>query len=176
MDDGAASARPDELDADAFSLAQPSAAPGAWSAHIGHPQRAIWPIIQPSTAARLSPGTHCPDRRAAHVMPPIGAQGLKPCRCQDIATRWNCPKKNTATIWEASRCWDGPTNKGRFGDYPAAPAPALICLNRASQAKERPLAREGPRKGLERALCAATCPAYVMGEMGLVCGRITCRH
>ena len=112
MDDGASCLARMALDADAFSQAATDR-----SAHVLGPltlasERAIWPIIS-QHAARLSAERIALIAEAAHVMPPIGAQGLN-MSLQDIATLLELAQKHGADL--GSQQMLDAYHKARFGD------------------------------------------------------------
>ena len=160
MDDGASCLARMALDADAFSQAATDR-----SAHVLGPltlasERAIWPIIS-QHAARLSAERVALIAEAAHVMPPIGAQGLN-MSLQDIATLLELAQKHGADL--GSQQMLDAYHKARFGDIQLR-LRGIDLLNRASQATT-PLARDARAKGLS-ALYALPPVRRMLMEMGL---------
>ncbi|MEL7800837.1 UbiH/UbiF family hydroxylase [Sulfitobacter pontiacus] len=160
MDDGASCLARMALDADAFSQAATDR-----SAHVLGPltlasERAIWPIIS-QHAARLSAERVALIAEAAHVMPPIGAQGLN-MSLQDIATLLELAQKHGADL--GSQPMLDAYHKARFGDIQLR-LRGIDLLNRASQATT-PLARDARAKGLS-ALYALPPVRRMLMEMGL---------
>jgi 2-octaprenyl-6-methoxyphenol hydroxylase len=160
MDDGAASLARMALDADAFSLAATERSAQVLGPLTLASQRAIWPIIR-QHAARLSGERIALIAEAAHVMPPIGAQGLN-MSLQDIATLLELSQKYRDDL--GSQPMLDAYHKARFGDIQLR-LRGIDLLNRASQAKT-PLARDARAKGLS-ALYALPPVRRMLMEMGL---------
>jgi len=105
-------------------------------------RRSIWPIIS-QYAHRLSASRLALIAEAAHVVPPIGAQGLN-MSLADTATLLDLAQKDPEGLGEAPML--DAYHKARFGDIRMRVA-GIDMLNRASQATS-PLARDARAFGL----------------------------
>ncbi|WP_295509277.1 UbiH/UbiF family hydroxylase [uncultured Sulfitobacter sp.] len=160
MDSAAECTRRMTLDADAFSHEATTR-----SCHLFGPltlvtARNVWPIIT-QHAARLSGERIALIAEAAHVMPPIGAQGLN-MSLQDVATLLELAQANPADL--GSQKMLDAYQKARFGDIMLR-VRGIDLLNRASQAT-RPIARDARATGLN-ALYAMAPVRKMLMEMGL---------
>jgi 2-octaprenyl-6-methoxyphenol hydroxylase len=160
MDDGAESLRRLELDAAAFS-----AEASERSCHILGPltlctERAIWPIIS-QHVERLSAERVALIAEAAHVMPPIGAQGLN-MSLNDLATLRDLAVENRDTLGDTAML--DAYQRARHGDV-LLRVNGIDLLNRASQAS-MPLARDARAAGLN-ALYAMAPVRKMLMQMGL---------
>jgi 2-octaprenyl-6-methoxyphenol hydroxylase len=160
MDDAAECTRRMTLDAQHFSNEA-----SLRSCHLFGPltlatPRNIWPIIT-QHAARLSGERIALIAEAAHVMPPIGAQGLN-MSLQDVATLLELAQKNPEDL--GSQKMLDAYHKERFSDIMLR-VRGIDLLNRASQASA-PIARDARATGLN-ALYAMAPVRKMLMEMGL---------
>jgi 2-octaprenyl-6-methoxyphenol hydroxylase len=160
MDDAAECTRRMTLDAQDFSNEA-----SLRSCHLFGPltlatPRNIWPIIT-QHAARLSGERIALIAEAAHVMPPIGAQGLN-MSLQDVATLLELAQKNPEDL--GSQKMLDAYHKERFSDIMLR-VRGIDLLNRASQASA-PIARDARATGLN-ALYAMAPVRKMLMEMGL---------
>ncbi len=160
MDDAAECTRRMTLDAQDFSNEA-----SLRSCHLFGPltlatPRNIWPIIT-QHAARLSGERIALIAEAAHVMPPIGAQGLN-MSLQDVATLLELAQKNPEDLGN-QKMLDA-YHKERFSDIMLR-VRGIDLLNRASQASA-PIARDARATGLN-ALYAMAPVRKMLMEMGL---------
>lgn len=160
MDDGAASqARAD------MSVADFEAEMSARSCHIFGPlkltsPRNIWPIIS-QHAARLSGERIALIAEAAHVLPPIGAQGLN-MSLKDTATLLELALSHRETLGNAAML--DAYHKARYADVQLR-INGIDLLNRVSQASH-PLARDARATGLDTLYAMAPVRKMLM-QMGL---------
>ncbi|MEM6372782.1 MAG: UbiH/UbiF family hydroxylase [Pseudomonadota bacterium] len=143
MDDGAASAARMKADTPDFEAEMTER-----SCHILGPlslasRRSIWPIIS-QHADRLSAARLALVAEAAHVVPPIGAQGLN-MSLADTSTLLDLAQSATENLGDAEML--DAYHKARFGDIRLRVA-GINLLNRASQATS-PLARDARAFGLK---------------------------
>lgn len=143
MDEGAASQA--RMDAD---LAAFEAEMTARSCHVLGPltlasRRSIWPIIS-QYADRLSATRLALIAEAAHVVPPIGAQGLN-MSLADTATLLDLARTRPEGLGDAQML--DAYHRARFGDIRMR-VTGIDLLNRASQAAS-PLARDARAFGLK---------------------------
>ena len=160
MDDAAECTRRMTLDANAFSEEA-----SIRSCHLFGPLtlatgRNIWPIIT-QHATRLSGERIALIAEAAHVMPPIGAQGLN-MSLQDVATLLELAQANPDDL--GSQKMLDAYHKARYGDIMLR-VRGIDLLNRASQASA-PLARDARASGLNALYAMAPVRKMLMG-MGL---------
>ncbi len=123
-------------------------------------ERAVWPIIS-QHAARLSGERLALIAEAAHVLPPIGAQGLN-MSLTDLATLLDLAQKSPDTLGDAAML--EAYHKARHPDIQLR-VRGIDLLNRASQASS-PLARDARAMGLN-ALYAMAPVRKMLMQMGL---------
>ncbi|SDF45677.1 UbiH/UbiF family hydroxylase [Sulfitobacter delicatus] len=160
MDDGPATQTRAALDVAAFE-----AEATARSAHLFGPltlasNRALWPIIS-QEAKRLSGERIALLAEAAHVVPPIGAQGLN-MSLADLTTLLDLARKAPNQLGNAEML--EAYHSARHADI-ALRVRGIDLLNRASQASS-PLAREARAAGLN-ALYALPQVRKMLMQMGL---------
>ena len=160
MDDGPATQTRAALDVAAFE-----AEISARSCHLFGPltlasDRALWPIIN-QHAERLSAERVALIAEAAHVLPPIGAQGLN-MSLSDLATLLDLAEARRDTLGEADML--EAYHKARYGDITLR-VRGIDLLNRASQAKSQ-TARDARAAGL-RALYGMPPVRKMLMQMGL---------
>lgn len=122
--------------------------------------RAVWPIIS-QHAARMSSERLALIAEAAHVLPPIGAQGLN-MSLSDTATLLKLAEANRDTLGDATML--EAYHKARHSDI-LLRVRGIELLNRASQASH-PLARDARAMGLE-ALYGMAPIRKILMQMGL---------
>ncbi|MGJ5618524.1 UbiH/UbiF family hydroxylase [Sulfitobacter sp. MF3-043] len=122
--------------------------------------RAVWPIIS-QHAKRLSGERIALIAEAAHVVPPIGAQGLN-MSLNDLATLLELAQNRRDTLGDATML--DAYHKARFADIQLR-VRGIDLLNRASQASN-PLARDARAAGLN-ALYAMAPVRKMLMQMGL---------
>ncbi|KIN61526.1 2-octaprenyl-6-methoxyphenol hydroxylase [Sulfitobacter noctilucae] len=122
--------------------------------------RNVWPIIT-QYAERLSAERVALIAEAAHVMPPIGAQGLN-MSLQDVATLLQLAQADRNALGDAMMLER--FHKARYGDIQLR-INGIDMLNRVSQASH-PLARDARAKGLD-ALYAMAPVRKMLMQMGL---------
>ncbi|AXI44389.1 2-octaprenyl-6-methoxyphenyl hydroxylase [Sulfitobacter sp. SK011] len=122
--------------------------------------RAVWPIIS-QHAKRLSGERIALIAEAAHVVPPIGAQGLN-MSLNDLATLLELAQNSRDTLGDATIL--DAYHKARFADIQLR-VRGIDLLNRASQASS-PLARDARAAGLN-ALYAMAPVRKMLMQMGL---------
>ncbi|AXI47360.1 2-octaprenyl-6-methoxyphenyl hydroxylase [Sulfitobacter sp. SK012] len=149
----------------ALDIAEFEAEATARSCHMLGPlslvtKRQAWPIIS-QHAARLSAERVALIAEAAHVMPPIGAQGLN-MSLNDIATLLDLAQNSPDTLGD--RTMLDAYHKARYSDI-ALRVRGIDLLNRASQARS-PLARDARALGLNALYSAAPVRRMLM-QMGL---------
>lgn len=160
MDDGPEQVRRSKLDPAAFEAEMTDR-----SSHIFGPltlasPRALWPIIS-QQAARMSGERVALIAEAAHVLPPIGAQGLN-LSLADLATLLELAQSDrsdpgSATLLE--------TYHSRRHPQVTIRIQGIDLLNRASQASS-PLARDARALGLDALYSMAPVRRMLM-QMGL---------
>ena len=123
-------------------------------------KRDVWPIIS-QHAQRLSGERIALIAEAAHVLPPIGAQGLN-MSLQDLATLLELAQKDPDALGNAAML--EAYHKARFADIQLR-INGIDLLNRVSQASH-PLARDARAKGLD-ALYALAPVRKMLMQMGL---------
>ena len=123
-------------------------------------KRQIWPIIT-QHAARLSAERVALIAEAAHVMPPIGAQGLN-MSLSDIATLLDLAQERPDGLGDARMLET--YHKARYGDITLR-VRGIDLLNRASQASST-VARDARAAGLSALYGAAPVRKMLM-QMGL---------
>ena len=160
MDDGPATQTRAALDVAAFE-----AEISARSCHLFGPLtlasgRALWPIIN-QHAERLSAERVALIAEAAHVLPPIGAQGLN-MSLSDLATLLDLAVARRDTLGDADML--EAYHKARYGDITLR-VRGIDLLNRASQAKSQ-TARDARAAGL-RALYGMPPVRKMLMQMGL---------
>ncbi len=107
----------------------------------------IWPIIS-QIADRMSGERTALMAEAAHVMPPIGAQGLN-MSLADLTALLRSGAGQPDRIWGQRQCWKPITNAATW--MCKARVAGIDALNRASMMGSAELARSA-RRGAERAL------------------------
>ncbi len=122
--------------------------------------RNVWPIIT-QHADRLSAERVALIAEAAHVLPPIGAQGLN-MSLQDVASLLHLAQSNPDTLGDAAMLER--YHRARYGDIQLR-VNGIDLLNRVSQASH-PLARDARAKGLD-ALYAMAPVRKMLMQMGL---------
>ncbi|MFD2738502.1 UbiH/UbiF family hydroxylase [Sulfitobacter aestuarii] len=160
MDAGPASQARLTLDTEAFEAEM-----SARSCHLYGPltlasRRALWPIIG-QHAERLSGERLALIAEAAHVVPPIGAQGLN-MSLSDLATLRDLARDNRDSMGDAVML--DAYHKARHPDI-LMRVRGIDLLNRASQASS-PLARDARAMGLN-ALHRLTPLRKMLMQMGL---------
>lgn len=160
MDDGAATQARKEARVEAFEDEM-----SVRSCHLFGPltlvsPRSIWPIIS-QHAERLSATRLALIAEAAHVLPPIGAQGLN-MSLQDTATLLELAKAGRDTLGDAKMM--EAYHNARFRDVQLR-VNGIDLLNRVSQARH-PLARDARATGLD-ALYALQPVRKMLMQMGL---------
>jgi 2-octaprenyl-6-methoxyphenol hydroxylase len=123
-------------------------------------RRQIWPIIT-QHAARLNGERLALIAEAAHVMPPIGAQGLN-MSLNDIATLLDLAQARPESLGDAQML--EAYHKARYGDITLR-VRGIDLLNRASQAGST-MARDARAAGLSALYGAAPVRKMLM-QMGL---------
>lgn len=123
-------------------------------------QRAVWPIIT-QHADHLTAERLALVAEAAHVMPPIGAQGLN-MSLSDISTLLDLASKCPETLGDATML--NAYEKARLGDIKMR-VRGIDLLNRASQASSQ-TARDARAAGLN-ALYAMPPVRHLLMQMGL---------
>jgi 2-octaprenyl-6-methoxyphenol hydroxylase len=160
MDDGALTVARSETTPQAFEAEMSER-----SCHLFGPltlasPRAVWPIIS-QHATRLSGERIALIAEAAHVVPPIGAQGLN-MSLSDIATLLALAQDHRDTLGSAAML--DAFHKARFADIQLR-VRGIDLLNRASQASS-PTARDVRAAGLN-ALYAMAPVRKMLMQMGL---------
>lgn len=160
MDDGPATQARAALDTEAFEAEATER-----SAHLFGPlklasRRALWPIIS-QEAERLTGERLALLAEAAHVVPPIGAQGLN-MSLADLAALLELARATPDRLGAAEML--DAYDKARRADI-ALRVKGIDLLNRASQASS-PLAREARAAGLN-ALYALPPVRRMLMQMGL---------
>ncbi len=160
MDDASATQKRAEMDIAAFEAEMSER-----SCHILGPltlasPRNVWPIIS-QHAERLSGERIALIAEAAHVMPPIGAQGLN-MSLKDVATLLELAEANRETLGDATMLVA--YHNARYRDVQLR-VKGIDLLNRVSQASH-PLARDARAKGLD-ALSAMAPVRKMLMQMGL---------
>lgn len=129
-------------------------------------RRALWPIIS-QHAARMTSERLALIAEAAHVLPPIGAQGLN-MSLSDTATLLDLAQGNRDTLGSAQML--DAYHKARHSDI-LLRVRGIELLNRASQASH-PAARDARAMGLEALYSMAPVRKMLM-QMGLGMGNKT---
>ena len=160
MDDGAETLRRAALEIPAFEAEMTER-----SCHLYGPltlvsPRNVWPIIS-QHADRLSAQRVALIAEAAHVLPPIGAQGLN-MSLQDLATLLDLAQTHRDDLGGAAML--EAYHKARYGDVQLR-VNGIDLLNRVSQASH-PLARDARAMGLD-ALYAMAPVRKMLMQMGL---------
>jgi 2-octaprenyl-6-methoxyphenol hydroxylase len=160
MDDGRLAQERLEMDVDAFEEAA-----SIRSCHHFGPltlvgRRQVWPIIT-QHAERLSAERVALIAEAAHVMPPIGAQGLN-MSLNDIATLLDLAQERPEGLGDEGML--EAYHKARYGDITLR-VRGIDLLNRTSQASST-LARDARAAGLNALYSAAPIRKMLM-QMGL---------
>lgn len=160
MDDGPATLARAEIDIATFEAEMSTR-----SCHLFGPltlasPRAVWPIIS-QHAKRLSGERIALIAEAAHVVPPIGAQGLN-MSLNDLATLLELAQANRDTLGSAALL--DAYHKARYADIQLR-VRGIDLLNRASQVSS-PMARDARAAGLN-ALYAMAPVRKMLMQMGL---------
>ncbi|MGJ8616739.1 MAG: UbiH/UbiF family hydroxylase [Sulfitobacter sp.] len=160
MDDGPATLARAEIDIATFEAEMSTR-----SCHLFGPltlasPRAVWPIIS-QHAKRLSGERIALIAEAAHVVPPIGAQGLN-MSLNDLATLLELAQANRDTLGSAAML--DAYHKARYADIQLR-VRGIDLLNRASQVSS-PMARDARAAGLN-ALYAMAPVRKMLMQMGL---------
>ncbi|NEK21139.1 UbiH/UbiF family hydroxylase [Sulfitobacter sp. JBTF-M27] len=160
MDDGPETQRRAEMDVAAFEEEMSER-----SCHLFGPltlvsPRNIWPIIS-QHAERLSGERIALIAEAAHVLPPIGAQGLN-MSLKDLSTLLELAQANRDSFGDAKML--EAYHKARYSDVQLR-INGIDLLNRVSQA-HHPLARDARAAGLD-ALYAMAPVRKMLMQMGL---------
>ena len=164
MDDAAASSARAEMETAAFEAEMSDR-----SCHLFGPlklqsRRALWPIIS-QHAARMTGERLALIAEAAHVLPPIGAQGLN-MSLTDTATLLELAQNNRESLGDADML--EAYHKARHSDI-LLRVRGIEMLNRASQASH-PAARDMRAMGLEALYGMAPVRKMLM-QMGLGMGK-----
>ncbi len=160
MDDGAATQARAAADVAAFEAEMSERSCYLFGPLTLASARDTWPIIS-QHAERLSGERVALIAEAAHVLPPIGAQGLN-MSLQDLASLLSLAEKNRHTLGDAAML--EAYHKARFGDVQLR-INGIDLLNRVSQVSH-PLARDARAKGLD-ALYALAPVRRMLMQMGL---------
>lgn len=160
MDVGAESMRRAELDVAAFEAEMSERSCYLFGPLTLVSPRNVWPIIS-QHAERLSSERVALIAEAAHVMPPIGAQGLN-MSLKDVATLLELAEKDRDTLGSAQML--EAYHRARYADVQLR-INGIDLLNRVSQASH-PLARDARAKGLD-ALYAMAPVRKMLMQMGL---------
>ena len=160
MDDGPESQRRAEMDVPAFEAEMTERSCVLFGPLKLASRRTVWPIIS-QHAERLSAQRLALIAEAAHVLPPIGAQGLN-MSLQDLATLLALAEKYRDDL--GGQAMLDAYHKTRFGDIQLR-INGIDLLNRVSQASH-PLARDARALGLE-ALYALPPVRRMLMQMGL---------
>ena len=160
MDDSAEQSTRAEMDVAAFEAEMSER-----SCHLFGPlklesRRALWPIIS-QHAARLNGERLALIAEAAHVLPPIGAQGLN-MSLSDTACLLELAQANRDTLGDSAML--AAYHKARHSDIMLR-VRGIELLNRASQASH-PMARDARAAGLEALYGMAPLRKMLM-QMGL---------
>ncbi|SLN39314.1 UbiH/UbiF family hydroxylase [Pseudooctadecabacter jejudonensis] len=143
MEDGAEAMRLAALPEDEFNAAATARSAGVNGPLTLASRRMVWPIIS-QTADQLTAERTALVAEAAHVMPPIGAQGLN-MSLRDLSTLLDLATASPDTLGDAAML-DAYVRK-RAPDIKLRTT-GIDLLNRASQA-ENPLLRDLRAKGVE---------------------------
>lgn len=160
MDDGPAAAARMEMDTTTFEREASERSTYHFGPLTLVSARQVWPIIT-QHADRLSAERVALIAEAAHVMPPIGAQGLN-MSLTDIATLLDLAQARPEGLGDAAML--EAYHKARYGDITLR-VRGIDLLNRASQASS-PLARDARAAGLSALYGAAPVRKMLM-QMGL---------
>lgn len=160
MDDGTESMRRAELDVAAFETEMSERSCYLFGPLTLVSPRNVWPIIS-QHAERLSSERVALIAEAAHVMPPIGAQGLN-MSLKDVATLLKLAEKDRDMLGSAEML--EAYHRARYADVQLR-INGIDLLNRVSQASH-PLARDARAKGLD-ALYAMAPVRKMLMQMGL---------
>lgn len=160
MDDGPAVIKRAQMDIAAFEAEMTERSCALLGPLTLASPRNVWPIIS-QHATRLSGERIALLAEAAHVMPPIGAQGLN-MSLQDLATLLELAEAERASLGNATML--DAYHKARFGDIQLR-VNGIDVLNRVSQANT-PLARDARARGLD-ALYAMAPVRKMLMQMGL---------
>ncbi len=160
MDDGPLTQARAALDVDAFEAELTERSCGLFGPLKLVSARNVWPIIS-QHAARLSGERIALIAEAAHVLPPIGAQGLN-MSLRDIATLLNLAEERRTDLGDAQML--EAYHRARYSDIQLR-INGIDLLNRVSQASH-PLARDARAKGLD-ALYAMAPVRRMLMQMGL---------
>ncbi len=123
-------------------------------------RRTVWPIIS-QQAERMSGERIALMAEAAHVVPPIGAQGLN-MSLRDLASLLDLARKSPATLGDAAML--EAYHRARHSDV-SLRVRGIDMLNRASQARAQPL-RDARAMGL-KAIYGLKPVRHTLMQMGL---------
>jgi 2-octaprenyl-6-methoxyphenol hydroxylase len=160
MDDGRLAQERATMDVQAFEAAASERATYHFGPLTLVSRRQIWPIIT-QHASRLNAERVALIAEAAHVMPPIGAQGLN-MSLADITTLLELAETRREGLGDAAML--EAYHKARYGDI-SLRLRGIDLLNRASQASST-LARDARAAGLSALYGAAPVRKMLM-QMGL---------
>ena len=160
MDDGSATQARATLDTAAFEAEATARSANLFGPLTLTSHRALWPIIS-QEAKRLSAERVALVAEAAHVLPPIGAQGLN-MSLTDLATLLDLARKSPGSLGDAEML--EAYHKARHADI-SLRVRGIDLLNRASQASS-PLARDARAAALN-ALYALPQVRKMLMQMGL---------
>ncbi|MDA9208146.1 UbiH/UbiF family hydroxylase [Octadecabacter sp.] len=160
MEDGPEAKRLAALDDETFNAAATTRSAGVNGPLTLASRRMVWPIIS-QTADRLTAERTALVAEAAHVMPPIGAQGLN-MSLADLSCLLDLAQDTPDALGSAEML--GAYARKRGTDIKIR-ATGIDLLNRASQA-ENPLLRDLRAKGVE-ALYGLTPLRHTIMKLGL---------
>ena len=160
MDDAAATLARADMDVAAFEAAMTKRSCQILGPLTLASPRNVWPIVN-QHATRLSGERIALIAEAAHVMPPIGAQGLN-MSLQDVATLLKLAENNREGLGDTDML--EAYHKARYGDIQLR-IKGIDLLNRVSQASS-PMARDLRAKGLDALYSMAPVRKMLM-QMGL---------
>ena len=160
MDDGRLAQERATMDVEAFEAEASTRSTHHFGALTLVSRRQVWPIIT-QHASRLTAERVALIAEAAHVMPPIGAQGLN-MSLNDIATLLDLAEARREGLGDAVML--EAYHKARYGDITLR-VRGIDLLNRASQASST-LARDARAAGLSALYGAAPVRKMLM-QMGL---------
>jgi len=160
MDDGRATQDRATLDVPAFEAEMSLRSCTLFGPLTLASPRTVWPIISQHTD-RLSGERIALIAEAAHVVPPIGAQGLN-MSLRDIASLLNLAQKSPEQLGDAAML--DAYHKARYADVQLR-VRGIDLLNRVSQARA-PLARDARAAGLNALYSLAPVRKMLM-QMGL---------
>lgn len=160
MDDGAKTLARAEMDVAAFEVEMSARSCNLFGPLTLVSSRNVWPIIS-QHAERLAAERVALIAEAAHVLPPIGAQGLN-MSLKDLSTLLELAQTRPEALGDAQMLES--YHKARFGDVQLR-VHGIDLLNRASQAST-PLVRDARAAGLNALYGLAPVRKMLM-QMGL---------